>query len=493
MITAIMRVAGSRRPSTCMSSSAFCDPPATSFPAGSSWYAAHGIRRNSSTRPRSPALRLCIAAKRESSPLTPWLLETFVALRAPAYRVLWYGTLLNFAALWTGIVARGFLAFDLTQSATALGALFLGFGIPMLLLAPVGGVVADRLPRKTVMVAGQWFFALVIAVQAVLILAGVIEIWMLFVGSLAEGAVVALAIPARQALIGDLVEDRQLGNAMALQQVSFNAVRIVAPTVAGALIAIEFIGVGGTYLLQVGLYAASATTMMLVPAVKTQVSNNRGSPLADVVRGVRYVRDRPALLILVLVAYAVNLSAFSYMVFIPAMVSDIFDGGPVELGVLTTAIAAGAFVASLAAARIADGEHAWGAHAASALMFGSLLMAFALAPSYAAAAAAGVAVGAAEIGFISLNQSLAMLYSHRDYYGRVQAVLLFGFALNGLIGLPVGILADAFGLRQTLFALGAIATALVAVVLMYSRRIDARADATMPRDEATRVEPTAAS
>ena len=425
--------------------------------------------------------------------MTPWLVETFFALRAPAYRMLWFGTLLTYGALWTSIVARGFLAFELTQSSTALGALFLGFGLPMLLLAPVGGVVADRLPRKTVMVAGQWFFALIIAVQAVLILAGVIEIWMLFVGSLAEGAGVALAIPARQALVGDLVEDEEVGNAIALQQVSFNAVRVVAPTVAGALIAIEFIGVGGTYLLQVGLYAASAMTMMLVPAVKRHLSSGRGSPLADVARGVRYVRGRPALLILVLVAYAVNLSAFASAVFIPAMVSDIFDGGSVALGVLTTAIAAGAFVASLVAARIADGEHAWGAHAASTLLFGALLMAFALAPGYGAAIAAGVAVGAAETGFSSLNQSLAMRYSHRDYYGRVQAVLLFGFALNGLIGLPVGIIVDAFGLRQTLFALGAIATALVAVVLMYSRRIDARADATVPREEATRAEPTAAS
>ena len=169
-----------------------------------------------------------------------WLNETFAALRMPGYRTLWYGTTASFAGVWASIVSRSFLAFDITGSAAALSLIFFGFGVPMLLLSPVGGMLADRLPRKRVMVVAQWMFAIIWAVQALLIFADLVSIWMLFAGSLAEGAVVAIGIPARQALIGDLVEDEDLGNAIALQQVSFNAVRVVAPSLAGALIAVSF-------------------------------------------------------------------------------------------------------------------------------------------------------------------------------------------------------------------------------------------------------------
>ena len=252
-----------------------------------------------------------------------WVRETFASLRLPGYRVLWFAVLLNFAALWSSIVSRGFITFELTDSAAALGAMFFGFGLPMLILTPIGGVIADRWPRKTVTVISQWSFAVTNTVLAVLILADAVEVWMLFVAAIAEGAGVALGIPARQALIGDLVDDDGLGNAVALQQVSFNGVRVIAPTVAGALIAVAFVGVGGVYVLQTALYAAGATVMMFVPRVAARQPEERVSPLRGIAEGIRYVRSRPAILTLVLVAYAIELTAFTYAVFIPAIVGDV--------------------------------------------------------------------------------------------------------------------------------------------------------------------------
>lgn len=420
-----------------------------------------------------------------------WVRETFASLRLPGYRVLWFAVLLNFAALWSSIVSRGFITFELTDSAAALGAMFFGFGLPMLILTPIGGVIADRWPRKTVTVISQWSFAVTNTVLAVLILADAVEVWMLFVAAIAEGAGVALGIPARQALIGDLVDDDGLGNAVALQQVSFNGVRVIAPTVAGALIAVAFVGVGGVYVLQTALYAAGATVMMFVPRVAARQPEERVSPLRGIAEGIRYVRSRPAILTLVLVAYAIELTAFTYAVFIPAIVGDIFNRGSIALGVMTTAIAAGAFAASLPVAVLANRASGWTVHTWSALAFGMLLIAFSVAPVYAVALAVGVALGAAETGFLALNQSLAMRYSHSDYYGRVQAVLLFGFALNGLIGLPFGLLADVIGIRETMFTLGVASTVFVAAVLLYARRIDARSDAHAPSATASATDATA--
>lgn len=421
-----------------------------------------------------------------------WVRETFASLRLPGYRRLWIGVLLNFTALWFAIVARGFLTFELTDSTAALGAMFLGFGLPMLVLAPVGGVIADRWPRKTVMLTAQWSLVATNAVLAIVILADAVEFWMLFVAAISEGAAVALGIPARQALIGDLVEEDELGNAVALQQVSFNGARIIAPSIAGVLIAVAVIGVGGVFVLHTVLYAAAAIVMMSVPSVQARQPESRLSPLRGVIEGIRYVRGRPAILTLVLMAYAVNLTAFTYAIFIPAIVDDIFDRGSVALGVMTTAIAVGAFAASLPVAVLADRASGWTVHIWSALAFGVLLVGFALSPVYAVALAVGVGLGAAETGFLSLNGSMAMRYTHRDYYGRVNAVILFGFALNGLIGFPIGVLADAIGIRETMFGLGIASTALVVVVLLYARRIDARSDARAPSEAARAAEETAA-
>lgn len=421
-----------------------------------------------------------------------WVRETFASLRLSGYRRLWIGVLLNFTALWFAIVARGFLTFELTDSTAALGAMFLGFGLPMLVLAPVGGVIADRWPRKTVMLTAQWSLVATNAVLAIVILADAVEFWMLFVAAISEGAAVALGIPARQALIGDLVEEDELGNAVALQQVSFNGARIIAPSIAGVLIAVAVIGVGGVFVLHTVLYAAAAIVMMSVPSVQARQPESRLSPVRGVIEGIRYVRGRPAILTLVLMAYAINLTAFTYAIFIPAIVDDIFDRGSVALGVMTTAIAVGAFAASLPVAVLADRASGWTVHIWSALAFGVLLVGFALSPVYAVALAVGVGLGAAETGFLSLNGSMAMRYTHRDYYGRVNAVILFGFALNGLIGFPIGVLADAIGIRETMFGLGIASTALVVVVLLYARRIDARSDARAPSEAARAAEETAA-
>jgi MFS family permease len=453
--------------------------------------------------------------------MSEWWSDTFVSLREPRYRVLWWGTLANFAALWIAIVARGFLTFDITDSTVALGLTFFGFGIPMLLLTPVSGIVADRVPRKPLMVVAQWALALTNGVIAVLILADAIEFWMIFVASIAEGAAVAIGIPARQALIGDFVEEDELGNAMALQQVAFNAARVAMPSLAGVLIAIDLVGMGWTFVLLTVLYALAALVFQTVPSVPRRVLSG-SSFVADLVEGVHYLRSRPSILTLVLVAYVVELTVFPYFAFLPAYVEDVLgatedQGTSVELGVLTTVIAIGAFATSLWVANIADRAHAWTVHAVSVVMFtvlllllalgppaveeavvgawpgleDSTLLGVALTPAYVAALAIGLLLGAAEIGFFGLNQSLSMKYAHEDYYGRVQAVLLLGFALNGWAGFPIGVLASWIGTRETFAILGLAGAALAVAVLLWGARRGARADAFAPEAPAE-LDPVAA-
>lgn len=388
----------------------------------------------------------------------------------------------TFMGYSVGGVAHGFLVYELTGSNAALGAVFFAFGVPMVLFAPVGGVVADRLSHLLVNVVISWLFVIPVAIQAVLIYTELIELWMILTAAIFEGVAVALLFPARQALIGDLVSDDDLGNAVALTQVSFNLGRLIVPAVTGVFIAIPLIGIGGTYVMQSFLFAIGAGVLMLLPRVEPRPRESAGSLLFDVTEGVRYISARPALMILVLLNMAGSISIAPYFVFIPAVVSDMLNLGSVELGVLFTAIALGAFVSSVSVAWVADRDEAWIVHAGSVLAFGGLLIVFAVVPAYAAALTVGVGLGVAEQGFYSLNQSLSMRYCHRDYYGRVQSILMLGFATTGLVGLPLGLIADAVGLRQTMFVMGMVAVILVLVLLNLARVLGARADAQVPHD-----------
>jgi MFS family permease len=411
------------------------------------------------------------------SALQHWTRGTFASLGVRAYRTYWSGLLFTFVALWFTSVARGFLAFDLTQSSAALGGVFIAFGLPQLALTLIGGVLADRLPRKRVVLSGVVFFAVENAAIGALAASGLIEYWMLVVSSMAEGAVVGVYIPARTALVGDLVAGRGLGNAVALQQVSFNTARVGGPAVAGALIATPTIGPGGTYLLAAGLFGVAAAIMTRLPAPPSRTGGRGTSALRELAGGLAYVRGRPALLVLVVTSYVVSLTAFPYIAFTPAVVDEVFDRGAVALGVMTSAIAVGALAAAIGVASIVDGARGWVVHLAASFGFGLTLAAFAVAPSFELALLVGLLLGATEVGFLALNQGLSMRFSEPEYYGRVQALLLLGFGLFGVAALPLGFLADAIGVRTTLFAQGAACAVLVAGLALFARLTRAEADA----------------
>ena len=415
-----------------------------------------------------------------------WMRGTFASLRIPAYRTYWTGLLFTFIALWFSSVARGFLAFDLTQSSAALGGVFIAFGLPQLAFTLIGGVLADRLPRKRVVLAGMLFFGIENAAIGALVASGAIEYWMLLASAAAEGAVVGVYIPARTALVGDLVMGRGgLGNAVALQQVSFNTARVGGPALAGALIATSAVGPGGTLLLAGALFGVAALVVSRLPAPPLRAAA-RGSPagtssaLGDIAGGLAYVRRRPALLVLVATSYVVSSTAFPYIAFIPAVVDEVFDRGPVALGVMTSVIAVGSLAAALGVASIVDGPRGWTVHAAASLGFGVALIAFAVAPTFELALGLGVLLGAAEVGFLSLNQGLSMRFSEPQYYGRVQALLMLGFGLFGIAALPIGILADAVGIRAVMFAQGVTCAVLVSGIVLYARARGAVEDAVTP-------------
>lgn len=409
-----------------------------------------------------------------------WASSTFAAAALPEYRRLLYALTTMFFALWIVSLARGFIVYELTGSSAALGGVFVAFGVPQLVLGLFGGVIADRFPRRTLVIIAQTWFAIEYATLGVLLSLGALEYWMVLVASTIEGASLSFYIPARTALIGDLVPASSLGNAMALQQVSFNSARILGPLLAGWLIALPAIGSGGALILAGVMFVASALVVRTLPTRPSKGTRPTGSPLGQIAGGIAYLRGRPALVVLVLTSYTVVTLAFPYIAFLPALVKDVYGMGPVALGALNATLAVGALMAAILCAMVIDGASAWRWQAVASIGFLVVLMAFALAPSFPVALLVGALLGAGEIGFVSLNQGLAMRFADPSYHGRVQSLLMLGFALFGIVALPMGLLADAIGVRQTLFLQGAIGTSLLGVIYVVARASKAAEDARLP-------------
>lgn len=359
------------------------------------------------------------------------------------------------------VVARGYLAYDLTGKNSALGGVMLAFGVPQLLLGLWGGVLADRLPKRNLLFVCQGIIALNSAWVAVMIELGQLEYWMLIVAGVVQGGGFAFVGPARQAFIGDLVGRDSIGNAVVLQQLSMNSTRVVGPSLAGAFIAIQFIGVGGVYFMTTAGFVVAMLTMLRLPSGRPDPAGVRGSPLSEMVDGLRYVRSRPSVALLILTSLAVVMIGFPYQSFLPSIAKDVYGVGSGGLGALSSAGAVGAVAATVLVAMYAGHRHAWHFQAVLAIAFALSLVGLGMAPNFALGLGAMVLVGALASAFQSLNNSLTMSLSDHQYVGRVQSISMLSWSFFGLVALPIGFVADRVGIQETLVLMGAVVLACV--------------------------------
>jgi MFS family permease len=391
-----------------------------------------------------------------------WADQTFGSLSIAPFRVLWIGTFTSFLAFFMSTVVNSVVAFQLTGSNRAVGTVIFGQGIAMFLLGPFGGALADRWPKRRVVAVGQTVAGTSFAALALLYAAGALAIAHLATGAFALGMCFAFIGPARQALVGELVPPAQRGNATALALVANNASRIGGPAVAGVLLAWEAAGPGVAYCAMAALYGFSAATLRWLPPSRGRSERGR-NVLADVVDGLRYVRGKRELKILLLQFVSVFMAGFPYVALMPGLVENQLGRGAQGISLLAGSAAAGGLLTSLLVARIADSPRARAVNNGLGFLFAGSLFAIALAPSFALAAVASFGIGAASGGYQTLATAVMLATTEPIYIGRVMSLTMMAFAGFGVMGLPIGWLADAIGERGTLAAMGTAVT--IAVVL----------------------------
>jgi MFS family permease len=395
---------------------------------------------------------------------------TFAALRVREFRILWIGTWLSFVAFFMSTIVQSVVAFELEGVNTAVGWVVFAQGIAMLILSPIGGALADRLPKRRVIATGQGITSLVFLTVAALVATERIEVLYLALGSLVMGATFSFMGPARQALVVDVVPEDNRGNAIALSQVANTGSRVIGPILAGVLLAWSAAGAAGAYAVMSVLYATGASLLLLLPKSRVR-EGARARPLfEDVFVGLRYVAGTRRLRILLSFYTLIIMIGFPHVTLLPGLLENELGHAAADVSGLFLAAAIGALSASLVGARVADSPKAPLYFTGSGLTFGVGLVALAAVPSYPGAILCMLGLGAGSGGFQTLGSAMAAREADPQYIGRVLSLTMLAFAGFGLIGLPVGILADRVGERPVMAGMGIVVCGLVGLFGVLSLR-----------------------
>lgn len=400
------------------------------------------------------------AGPAQGSGLRGGLNRTFGALRWRQYRMLWFGILFSLMALQIDLVARAWLAYDLSGSALMLGLVAAARGIPQLVLSPLGGVAADRFDKRRLLVTAEALVFLLALATALLVHTGLIEIWHLVVLGFLQGTITPFGMPVRTALVPHLVEEAQVPNALALESTARNLNRVFAPAVAGMMIAVN---PTFAFYAMAAAYGAAVLTLMRLPT-GLRGDGERSGPFAAMMVGFRYIFDRPALIALLLLAYIPILLGMPFQQLLPVFQSDVLKVSPRLLGFMYTATGVGAIIGSMVVAYLADSPHKNKLQIASGIAFGITLAAFAMSTNYALSLVLLAVAGFMSSGYLTFNRMLVVLQTDRALYGRVMSIYGMTWSLMPLALLPIGALVDQLGAPATIAGSGLALSAIITFI-----------------------------
>lgn len=412
--------------------------------------------------------------------MSSWARNTFAALSTRDFRILWIGSLLAFIAFFMSTVVQSVVAFDLSGNNRAVGFVVFAQGIAQLALGPLGGALADRLSKRAVILTCQTTIFAAFVSLGLLVATDVIEVGYLAIGSFVIGVSFSFLGPSRQAFMLELVDGSRRGNAVALSQVALNASRIVAPLVAGVMLAVGFLGAAGAFFGMGALYIGAIFCTVILPPSRPPAGSTR-SVLGDVASGLNYVRRTPRLRRLVLSYVLVIMFGFTYISVLPGLVKNELHYSADSITVLLGVNAVGGLGASIGVASQADAKHARSIYTAMCLLFGLSLLAMGFAPTFLLLAVAMFLGGIGAGGFQTLNGAIVSHITEPEYFGRVVSLTFLAFATSSIFALPVGFLADQVGERPTIWLTGGGVCAITVMFWLLERAAgEGRAPAAIP-------------
>lgn len=393
------------------------------------------------------------------------------AFQNAAYRRLWYASAVLAFGFWMERLAVGWFVLETTGSVFLTALSFAVRSAPSLLFAPLGGATADRVDRRKILVVTPLASAAVAASIAVVVAVGIDTAWPVLVAVAIGGITHNFEMPARVALISDLVGPRDAMNGIALHSVGTRAVGLFGALTGGVVIAT----VGPTVVFSVGaaLFLIGAAVMRTVPSPVQKPRRDSGSLLGSAIEGLRFMASLPAVATLLVLAIVVEIFAFSFQALLPSVAKDVLNVGALGLGALTAMAGVGALLGALALTAAGDVRRKGLLILAVALLYGVAILGLGASSLFAVSLVVLVMVGVMAATFDTLQWTLLQAGVPDSMRGRALGgwVLAIGF---GWVGhLEVGALGEALGVQNALLINGAVVAVVAMVALVVARRLRA--------------------
>ncbi|HCI85923.1 MAG TPA: hypothetical protein DHV68_03670 [Dehalococcoidia bacterium] len=373
------------------------------------------------------------------SSITP----AFRSLSNRNFRYLWFGQVLSATAMHADMVARSWLVWDLTGSSTSVASVLVARTIPMLILGLIGGVAADRFNRRKLLFVIQSWTLLMHAIMAAVLLAGIVEMWHVYVLAFGLGAGMAMNQPVRTSIIPNLVDKKDMVNAMSLNSIAINSTRLGGPALIALLIAAT--DVGWAYVWSAGAFAVVLITTSRIEFPETSDRRERPNPFNQLIEGFVYIGQNRVILALVLIGLGPLAIGFSHQTLLPQLVEEEFGAGVGLMGLLTSVGAIGGLSGGLFIASRRTVSYKGRLMLFSATSYGLALLGFAGANMLWMAFPLIIWIGISQTLFRAGNSATLMELAPDHLRGRIISATLLDTALSPAAGIAAGYAADMYG------------------------------------------------
>jgi MFS family permease len=369
---------------------------------------------------------------------TPRTHERFPALYVRDFRIFWIGQLISFSGTWMQSTAQGWLVYSLTKSPFYLGVVATAASLPVLFLTLIGGVAADRLMKRKLLVITQTLSMIPALALAVLIDLKMVTVWQIVVFATLLGTINAFDVPARQSFLIEMVQKGRLLNAIALNSAAFNGARIIGPFIAG--ITIASIGVAACFYVNTVSFLAALIALFMI---RTRTGEGKGlsarpSPenpaegglkvfFRDLGEGLSFVKGEQKVFRILLLVATLSLLGIPFVTLLPVFAEDVLKVGPKGLGVLAGSSGVGALTAALFIAFRGEIERKGRLMAWAGMTFGAALLVFSLSRDYLASCIILIFGGWGVVSFLAVANSFIQLRTPDVLRGRVMSVYAFVF------------------------------------------------------------------
>ena len=401
--------------------------------------------------------------------------KTITPLYFRGYLYLWIGMVTVGIATMMQMTARGYLAYELTNSASKLTYVNVAFAFPMLSLSLFGGALSDRLDKQKIIQIGQFGAASLGFLIAAIIFSNYINWLHLLAVSFVQGGIWAFMVPSRHAFIAELVPRKNLNSAIALNSAGFNVSNLIAPAVAGLIYGLAGPGVvysiiGGLALTGVFFTFIIKPEMRMGNDILDSNKSEKKEILAEIKIGLIYIYNEKLLFSLLIASLIFSLLAEPFRFMLPIFVKDIYLKGPEAMGLLTTLMGLGSVIASIIIAGIESNKRGliW---IIGGFLTGGCLLILSISDSYTISLIVMIFLGISDSIRRTLSMSIMMEKTRPDLRGRVMSIYMLNWGLIPLGALPAGILADIIGAQSTIGILSILLLVASALVLITQKEL----------------------